>query len=230
MAGIRVARAAVFAALCVTLSTGAHVLLSGEPLPLATVALVAFAVFLLALALAGDGQRRFGRIAALLLPLQLAADTLFTTGQATCYGPGGGPVTGPLRIMGVDLVCAGGDFGTPLSRFAAGEQAAALGALNHPAAAPWLLLAAHVAVGLGAAAWLAGGEAALARLLRSAVAATFRPLLVAVAALWPAPDRASRLAPRATRRRSRPSPAFPLLSHSVVRRGPPPVLALSAHR
>jgi hypothetical protein len=217
--GMRVVRAAVFAAFCVTLSAGAQVLLSGSPLPLGTVALVGGAVFLLALVLAGQGPRRFVHIAAFLVPMHLAADTVFTSGQSSCYGPTGGPVTGPLRIMGVDLMCSGGDLGSPLAE-----------SLQHPAT-PWLLLAVHLVVGLLAAAWLACGEQAVARLIRAAVAATFRPLLFAVAVLRPnaavaalgtLPGRARRASER------RPAPALPLLSHSVVRRGPPPRLALAA--
>ncbi|MDT0309194.1 hypothetical protein RM780_19825 [Streptomyces sp. DSM 44917] len=212
--GIRVARAAVFAALTVTLSAGAHVLLSGTPLPLPAVAAVTAAVFALAWSLAGEHERGYRAIAALLLPLQLGADTVFTTGQETCYGPGGGPVTGPLRLMGVDLLCAGGDVGTPLAGLAAPHQAA-------DPAGPWLLLSAHLVAGLAAAAWLRCGERALARLLRSAAAATFRPLLLAVAALGAA--RAAHPAPRLPRpRASRAAlPGLPLLSHSVLRRGPP---------
>jgi hypothetical protein len=225
MSAVRVARAAIFAALSVTLSAGAHVLLSGAPLPPPTVALVAAAVFLLALALAGQGPRRFAHIAAFLLPLHLAADTVFTTGQSTCYGPSGGPVTGTLRLMGVDLLCSGGELGTQLTSLASGEQAAPLA---HPAA-PWLLLAAHLLVGFLAAAWLACGEAALARLLRSALDATLRPLMVAFAVLVPnaaTPGAEPTRTPRAPERR--PAPALPLLSHSVVRRGPPPCLALAS--
>ena len=56
---------------------------------------VAVTVFALAYALAGR-ERGFGRIAALLIPLELAADTVFTTGQHVCYGRAGGPVAGPL--------------------------------------------------------------------------------------------------------------------------------------
>ncbi|MGP4113142.1 hypothetical protein ACTWP5_19790 [Streptomyces sp. 4N509B] len=225
MTTLRVARAAVFAALCVTLSTGAHVLLSGAPLPLPTVGLVAVAVFLLALALAGRGPRRFAHIAGLLLPVQLAADTILTTGQSTCYGPSGGPVTGTLRFLGVDLtelVCSGGELGSPLPELASGETP-----LAHPAA-PWLLLALHLLVGLLAAAWLAWGEQALARLLRSAAAA-FRPLLVAFAALrsrvLPVAGPGARVRRPAARGAA---PALPLLTHSVVRRGPPPRLTLAA--
>jgi hypothetical protein len=219
--GIRVARAAVFSALCVTLSAGAHVLLSGAPLPAPAVALVAAGVFVLALTLAGDRERGFGAIAALLVPLQLAADTVFTTGQATCYGPGGGPVTGPLRLLGVDWVCAAGDFGLPLTRLAAGGPAPLPGTADP--AAPWLLLLAHVTVGLAAAAWLRCGERALARLFASAAAATFRPLLLAVSF-----HRTRATDPRPAPRPARPAqavPGYPPLLHSVLRRGPPPAFA-----
>jgi hypothetical protein len=84
---------------------------------------------------------------------------------------------------------------------------------------PWLLLGAHVVVGLVAACVLRGGEAWLYRGMRAA----FRPLLVALAALRPAvvagpAPRADRTAPAA--------PAFAHLLHSVVRRGPPVLVAV----
>ncbi|WP_461027149.1 hypothetical protein, partial [Streptomyces sparsus] len=148
-AGFRAARAAVFTAVCVTLSVGTHVLLSASPVPLLPLLAVTGAVFLVAFALAGR-ERGYWHIAALLVPLELAADTVFTTGQQTCYGPTGGPVTGPLRTVGFDLVCAGGSFGTPLARFAGDVPVTPLA---HPAT-PWLLLTAHVGLGLVAAAWL----------------------------------------------------------------------------
>ncbi|MGW8491110.1 hypothetical protein [Streptomyces sp. NPDC055886] len=234
---LRVARAAVFTALVVTLSTASHVLLSRVPLPLTAVALLAAAVFAVAYALAGR-ERGFGAIAGLLVPLELAADTLFTTGQHLCYGAAGGPVAGPLRAVGFDVLCGGevgtggarivgvGAVGTPLADVAgAGDRAAALLAQPGPAV-PWLLLAAHVAVGLLAAAWLRRGEAALAGLLRAAALLAFRPLLTAVAVV--------RAGVRAAARRSRPAgrPHPPLtarfLVHCLGRRGPPPVLYAAA--
>ncbi|MET8768687.1 hypothetical protein ABZV94_17565, partial [Streptomyces sp. NPDC004658] len=87
---LRAVRAALFTAFVVTLSTASHVLLSRAPLPLATVGAVAAGVFVTAYALAGR-ERGYGRIAALLIPLELTADTVFTTGQHTCYGRAGGP-------------------------------------------------------------------------------------------------------------------------------------------
>jgi len=214
---LRALRAALFTALVMTLSTASHVLLSRVPLPLGTVAAIGTAVFVVAFALAGR-ERGFGRIAALLVPLELAADTVFTTGQHACYGRAGGPVAGPLRSVGLDVLCSG-SVGSPLARMTGGgtDRAATLLA-NADASAAWLLLGAHIGVGLLAAAWLRRGERALAQLLGAVAAATFRPLLIAVAVVTarPAPvRRPGRPALRARTARTR------LLVHSVGRRGPP---------
>ncbi|MFB7915020.1 hypothetical protein [Streptomyces sp. NPDC056061] len=225
---LRVVRAALFTALVVTLSAASHVLLSRVALPLNVVALLAGAVFAVAYALAGR-ERGFGAIAGLLVPLELAADTVFTSGQHLCYGAAGGPITGPLRSVGVDLLCGGGeigagaaagDVGTPFANVTdAGHTAAALLASPAPAV-PWLLLAAHVSVGLLAAAWLRRGESALVSLVGAAAALAFRPLLTAVGAVGAAGHRVPR--------RVRPAGYGPrslvharLLVHSVGRRGPP---------
>jgi hypothetical protein len=218
---LRAVRAALFTAVVVTLSTASHVLLSRVPLPLGTVAAVAATVFVIAYALAGR-ERSFGRIAALLIPLELAADTVFTTGQHACYGRSGGPVAGPLRSVGLDVLCAGGEVGTPLARMAGAtgtDRLAAVVAHADPATA-WLLLGAHVGVGLAAAVWLRRGERALAQLLRAVAGTTFRPLLLAVAAVTvtraPAgPRLRSRAAGRTPTARDR------ILAHSPGRRGPP---------
>ncbi|MFI0224602.1 hypothetical protein [Streptomyces lydicus] len=212
-AELRVVRAALFTALCTTLSAASHVLLSHTPLPPATVVAVCAGVFAAAYALTGR-RRGYRAVAALLVPLELAADTVFTAGQHTCYGPAGGPLAGPLRSVGVHLLCRGGELGSPL----AGVTARPAFPLP-PAAAPWLLLAAHLAVGLLAAGWLHRGDAALDALLRTAAAATFRPLLTAVAVAGAAP-----LPPRRRIRPLRPLPParpLPLLVHCVRRRGPP---------
>lgn len=214
---LRAVRAALFTALVVMLSAASHVLLSRAPLPPHTVAAIAAGVFVIAYALAGR-ERGYLRIAALLIPLELAADTVFTTGQHVCYGQAGGPVAGPLRSVGFDVLC-GGSVGTPLARMVSGDEhrAAVLLTDTDPRTA-WLLLAAHIGVGLLAAVWLRRGERALAQLLRAVTAATFRPLLIAVAAVSIRPRPVRRL-PRPARRvtvaRTRP------LVHFVGRRGPP---------
>jgi hypothetical protein len=203
---LRALRAALFAALCVTLAVTAHTLLSQLPLPLNTVAGAYAGIFAAAYALGGR-ERGYWAIASLLVPLELAAAALVTSGQHTCYGPGGGPITGSWRTINAAFVCRGGEVGAPLAH-----------AAPDPVAAPWMLLAAHVAVGLTACWWLRRGEAAIHQLLRT----TFRPLPHAVAA----PDAALPSRPK-----HRPAqgnavgPALPLLLHSVVRRGPPCSLA-----
>ncbi|MFC5800433.1 hypothetical protein [Streptomyces formicae] len=213
---LRGLRAAIFTALVVTLSVASHVLLSRMPLPLLTVGAVAAGVFLLAYALAGR-ERGYGPIAAVLVPLELAADTVFTTGQHVCYGAAGGPVAGSLRAVGVDVLC-GGRVGAPLPGVAASGGGGAQLLDSPDPSVPWLLLAAHVSVGLFAAAWLRYGESALAALLRAAGACAFRPLLVAVAAV-----RGRRGPARAGARvqdRTRPARTRRIV-HSVRRRGPP---------
>ncbi|MDF6041924.1 hypothetical protein LRD69_07055 [Streptomyces sp. JH14] len=229
---LRVVRAALFTALVVTLSAASHVLLSRVPLPLTVVGALAGLVFAVAYALAGR-ERGFGAIAGLLVPLELAADTVFTTGQHLCYGAAGGPIAGPLRSVGVDVLCGGGDVGaaaarlghvgtvgTPLASVTGGGHGAAALLASPGPAVPWLLLAAHVTVGLLAAAWLRHGESALAGLLRAAAATAFRPLLIAAAVVGTART--------CVRRATRPAPSGPhlvaharLLVHSVGRRGPP---------
>ncbi|WP_042799504.1 hypothetical protein [Streptomyces lividans] len=228
---LRAVRAALFTALAVTLSTASHGLLPVPPLPPPVLAPVAAAVFLIAYALAGRRERGFGRIAALLIPLELAADTVFTTGQHVCYGRAGGPVAGPLRSVGFDVLCGDGTgvhagVTAPLTRVTGAEtdRMASVLAQADPGTA-WLLLAAHVGVGLLAAAWLRRGERALAQLLGAVAATTFRPLLLAVAAVGvrraPAVRRPTPPARRTTGARER------ILTHSLGRRGPPcPVATL----
>ncbi|MGW1611205.1 hypothetical protein ACWCQZ_17615 [Streptomyces sp. NPDC002285] len=217
---LRAVRAALFTSLVVTLSTASHVLLSRAPLPLNTVALLAAAVFVLAYTLAGR-ERTFGRIAALLIPLELAADTILTTGQHVCYGKAGGPVAGPLASVGWDVLCGDGTrVGTPLAQVTGTDPDKLGGLLAHadPATA-WLLLGAHVGVGLLAAAWLRRGERALAQLVRAVTATTFRPLLLAVAAVAVRLPRSGRRLPRPTRRTA--AARNRLFVHSLGRRGPP---------
>ncbi|MGD3104957.1 hypothetical protein [Streptomyces sp. YGL11-2] len=215
-AHLRALRAALFTALCVTLSSASHVLLSRMPLPPATVAGLCAAVFALAYALAGR-ERGYWRIAALLLPLELAADVVFSIGQHTCYGPDGAPMGGSLPL-GMGLLCGGGPVGGPLARLARAQ-----GEGTAPAPAWLLLLAVHLAVGLLAAGWLRRGEAALGQLLGAVAGFAFRPLLIAVAVIVRAA--APRRAVPAPVQTSRPARAAPLLVHSVVRRGPPCALA-----
>ncbi|MEU7726603.1 hypothetical protein AB0B78_15365 [Streptomyces sp. NPDC040724] len=220
---LRGLRAALFSALVVLLSAGSHVLMSRVPLPPALVAGAFAAVFVIAYALAGR-ERGFGPIAGLLVPLELAADTVFTAGQHLCYGPAGGPVSGPLRAMGLDELCGGTPVGGPLTEVT-GPVADPAALLAAPGPwTPWLLLGAHVSVGLLAAGWLRHGERALGQLLRAVAAFAFRPLLLAVASS-PAFSGPARRLLRPVLAGTGARTRFP--AHSVGRRGPPVLGALA---
>jgi hypothetical protein len=218
---LRALRAALFAALCVTLSSTSHVLMARTPLPLTVVAGAFAAVFALAYLLGGQ-ERGFWSIAALMVPLELAVDTLFTTGQQACYGPSGGPVTGSWRTLHEAVVCHGGQVGGGFAALPSGQSTPQVPSDT----LPWVLLSVHVSVGLLASWWLRRGDAALARVLRAVAAAAFRPLLFAVTAARTAltlPPR--RIRPVAARSTAGALSARPLL-HAVVRRGPPALVAL----
>ncbi|MGG2465488.1 hypothetical protein ACO0M4_37990 [Streptomyces sp. RGM 3693] len=202
-------KAALFTAVCVALSATCHVLLSHTPLPPATLAAVCAGIFAAAYGHAGR-EHGYGRTVALLVPLELAADTVFTTGQYACYGPG----AGPLHAVGADLLCRGA---------AGGTGPAGPTALRHglPAAQPataWLLLAAHLAVGLLAAGWLHRGEAALGALLRAAGTGAARPLRFAAAVVRAAVASHHHRHPQ---RPPAPPRPLPRRTHYVRRRGPP---------
>jgi hypothetical protein len=213
---LRTARAALFAALCLTLSSTSHVLLSRAQLPLATLAVAGAGIFAAAFWLAGR-ERGWWQIAALLVPLELTVDFLFTKGQNTCYGPSGGPLTGPWRSMTGRLLCGDGGGtgqGPGVGRAVSGM---AHGTFVLPAVSPWLLLAVHVLVGLMAAWWLRQGEAAAFRLVRTLAAYATAPLRLLLAVPEPpaAPSR-----PR-HRRVDGPSPTDEVIRLCVGRRGPP---------
>ena len=208
---LAVLRALVFTALAVTVSSGSHVLLTTVPLPWPTVLAAGAACFVLALVL-GRRECSYPAIAALLVPLELGLDTLFTDGQANCYRiTGRGPLLGPWHSVNT-LFC--GNSGPAPVVHSSGNGLA-----------PWLVLAAHLLIGLAAAWWLRRGEAAAFRLVRAFGARLLllaeplrRALRLAVAALASAgpPPRPYRRPPA----RIDP-PGLLRLRHALDRRGPP---------
>lgn len=227
---LRALRAALFAALCVTLSSTSHVLMAKVPLPLPAVGGAFAAVFALAYLVTSRPECGFWTLAGLMVPLELALDTLLTTGQQACYGPAGGPVTGSWRSFNEAVLCHGGHVGRlgpqhgALSAVPGSAEATA--AVASAGALPWLLLAGHVSMGLLAAFWLRRGESAAHRLLRAAVLTAFRPLLLAVAAVRAGLAVLPRRVLPASRTAAAGQPAARWLHHAVVRRGPPVPVAL----
>ncbi|MDJ1136177.1 hypothetical protein [Streptomyces iconiensis] len=84
-ADLRLLRAAVFAAVCVTVSAAGHIFAAGASVPFGPLALGFICVFGLALLLAGR-ERSLPGIAALLASGQLALHILFSSGQAHTAG------------------------------------------------------------------------------------------------------------------------------------------------
>ena len=214
---LRVARAAVFAGVSLSLSAGGQLLATGAPLPVATMLWAGLAVFLLALLLAAKSERGYAGIAALLAPLELLLNATFNLGQATC-GPGVLPGRA-LNGLPTLMLCGGGDLNGPTTA----PVGPGLLHLALPVAlSAWqfvLLLAVHLLAALLTALWLRRGEAAVFRTLRAVAAATTAPLRLLFAVLVPVVRTAGlSVAPRP--RRSRPGPQEVLL-RTARRRGPP---------
>ncbi|MFC1434171.1 hypothetical protein ACEZDB_26330 [Streptacidiphilus sp. N1-3] len=223
---LRVVRAAVFAGVSLSLSAGGQLLVTGAPLPVATVLWAGLAVFLLALLLAA-GERGYLRIAAVLAPLELVLNATFNLGQASC-GPGVPPTTSGRSLNGLPdlLLCGGGQLHGPTAAWAGPGPG-----LPHltlpPAPSAWqfsLLLAVHLLAALLAALWLRRGEAAVFRTLRAVAAFATAPLRVLFAVLVPLVQTAGVGQPPAPRR-SQPGPQQVLL-RTARRRGPPPLPAM----
>ncbi|MEW1908311.1 hypothetical protein AB0442_07610 [Kitasatospora sp. NPDC085895] len=209
----RVLRAAVFTALAVPLAALGQVVLTGRPLPVTLVLACTAAVFLVALVL--DGARHgLGRLAAVMVPVELLLNTAFNLGQDGC-------TTVAARSHGVDLlVCGGGSVdGSPMLSGLAGQSAGSL---------RLLVLLAHLALALAAALWLRlgaaalGGAAQVLRALRAVAGAVVRHLLSFLA---PLPACPAELAPSPDAREPLPRPES-VVPSPAPRRGPP-VFALA---
>lgn len=109
-ADLRLLRAAVFAAVCVTLSAAGHIFASGPGVPLLSLVLGFVAVLALAVPLAGR-ERSLPGIAALLTLGQLTLHVLFSGGQQHAAGTGasggGGTADGRSGVVALagKLLC-----------------------------------------------------------------------------------------------------------------------------
>ncbi|MEV6103269.1 hypothetical protein AB0M28_00970 [Streptomyces sp. NPDC051940] len=237
-ADLRLLRAAVFAAVCVALSVGGHVLASGGTVPLWSLGAAAVLVLSVAFAAAGR-ERSLPAIAALLGVGQLGLHCLFALGQH-----GAGPRTSGAMDLALRLVCdhsgltltEGGarrivaDAGVDPDRLApvtgvAGHAGhAAHETVGHSAAYSLPMLLGHLLAAVAAGWLLRRGEAALFRLvalaapahsLRGALrlATALRDGLQCALGAAPAPR------PRPDERDEPDTSVVP--AHSLSRRGPP---------
>jgi hypothetical protein len=210
-------RAAVFAVLALSLSAAGHILITGAPLPVATVCWSGVVVFLLALLLCAQ-ERSFAQIAAALVPLELMLNGAFNLGQQTC-----GPGVHQVYAMGglPDLLLCGGDQGRSMTVGSTPLEALHLAVPLHPTVGQFvMLLAAHVLAALLAAAWLRRGESAVFRTLRAVAVHAAAPLRVFLALVVLVPVAGPGVAVPPAPRRDGPGPQD-VLRRTALTRGPP---------
>lgn len=203
-------RAAVFAAVCLTLAECAHRLMSPGAVPWSAHAFAYTAVLLIART-AATRERGPAMISTLMLLVQGGLHVWFNVAQHTAAGPtpaGACAAMAPMPGMDPAAMCAGPTgFG--------------LSALTHSAAG---MLLAHALAALAAAWWLRRGEAALFQLARVLVLvvhgfAVAVRIVCAPPVAWWRRHRISRV-PATTPWRPR---RLIALRYAVVRRGPPRV-------
>lgn len=252
--GLRILRAAVFAAVCVVLAGAGHTIASQAAVPLWTLG----AGFLVAVAivapLAGRARSLAG-IAATLALGQTALHTVFGLGQH------GAPATGPalsdaaLIERAARLLCGPTAAGISPARAeriltdarlhpggadAHAADAVASGAGSPAALLPSLpMLLGHVLAAVAAGWLLRRGDLALLRLTElsahgvteGTLVRSLRAALALVRALRAGLPGAPEETPRVARTAllAAPVPRTPALQHTVIRRGPPavPVAALA---
>ncbi|MET9390426.1 hypothetical protein ABZY20_08425 [Streptomyces sp. NPDC006624] len=198
--GVRATRSAVFAAVCVVLAALGHVMMSGDHVPLPTLASGWVLTGLAGWCLAGR-ERGLRLVVAVAVSVQTALHSAFsltsrTPGTPALSTAAGGPV--------------GHDMGAPMEH---------LGHTGHASAGDTSLgmLAAHLLAALLCGLWLGHGERAAFRLLRAVGSRLAAPLRLLFALPAPPPP-----AVRVRRPASDRAPRLLLLVHAVTSRGPPP--------
>ncbi|WP_235968067.1 hypothetical protein [Streptomyces mesophilus] len=196
---MRALRAALFAAVAVTLAGVGHSSMSDHELPLSPL-LLAF-VALTATAWCASGRRRgVGTIGAGMLAVQTLLHGIFAlTGAHSAAAQS--PHAEHLQHAGMPGMAA---------------ETTLLDTLTHGSLG---MLAAHLVAGLLCALWIARGEAAFFQLVEALAAFAFTPLRLLLTSVR-LPD-APRPVRRRRPRRTRACPRTAVLAHAVIRRGPP---------
>ncbi|MEE1755193.1 hypothetical protein [Streptomyces sp. SP18CS02] len=225
---IRTLRAALFAAVCVTLAAVGHSVMSAHDIPPGSL-VAAFAVTGL-LAWLGGARRRGAPVIGIgLLAVQGALHLAFGSGGAhhghTGMTPGPAAAPGTTTGMAPDASAASpAMLPHPADPAAMADMAGMAGlTADLPAAHQGLgasstgMLAAHLLAAAVCALWLARGEAAFFRLAAAVCALAFSPLrrLLLVVRLPDAPRPPRPSAPAVRRHHG------VVLAHTLSRRGPP---------
>ncbi|WP_217251230.1 hypothetical protein [Streptomyces sp. AC602_WCS936] len=228
----RTVRAAVFAAVCVLLAALGHLLMSGAAVPWWAVAAGASATGAAAWWLAG---RERGSVAVVLLAVaaQTVLHAAFSFAQATAHPGSTGDASLVRRWLDV-LLCRmpsqpGAEPGTMTMPMGAADHAGhavhaahgmnATDAVGHAMGgmSPTGMLAAHLVAALLCGLWLAHGERAAFRLVRSLAARLVAPLRLLLRPAVP-PHRPRVRTGRAASGRA---PRRLTLAHAITSRGPP---------
>ncbi|MFC7886588.1 hypothetical protein ACFUVV_32555 [Streptomyces sp. NPDC057376] len=231
----RTVRAAVFAAVCVLLAALGHLLMSGAAVPWWAVAAGASATGTAAWWLAGR-ERGPAAVVLLAVAAQTVLHAAFSLAQATAHPGSAGDASLVRRWLDV-LLCRmpsppGAEPGTvPMPTSAADHgghavhAAHGMGATDATAAvghamggmSPSGMLAAHLVAALLCGLWLAHGERAAFRIVRSLAARLVAPLRLPLRPA--APPHRPRVRPG--RAASDRAPRRLTLAHAITSRGPP---------
>ncbi|MER6738290.1 hypothetical protein [Streptomyces puniciscabiei] len=221
----RAIRAAVFAAVCVLLAALGHVLMSGSDVPAwaltGGVAVTGAAGWCLA-----GRERGLPFIVAVVVAAQTVLHEAFSYAQSVSGGSASGG-SASAHMAGMDAMDMGSmrmgsmDMG-PMKHIGMSHMGMShMDHVGHSTAggmSPYGMFAAHLLAAVLCGLWLAYGEKAAFRILRTTAGWLAAPLRLLLA-LPLAPDTRPRV--RIRRRRSERAPRLLLLVHAITSRGPP---------
>lgn len=199
----RTVRAAVFAAVCVLLAALGHVLMSGAHVPAWALAAGTVLTGAAAWCLAGR-ERGLPTVVGVVVVAQTALHQGFSLAQSA--GSESGAMSG-MHAHSMDST-----HSMDMAHMGAGHTGAS--SASHDSLG---MLAAHLLAALLCGLWLAYGERAAFRLLRTVAGWLAAPLRLLLAV--PVPPHRPRLS--RPRRRSDRAPRLLLLVHAITTRGPP---------
>ncbi|MFG3003396.1 hypothetical protein [Streptomyces calvus] len=207
--GARTGRAAVFAAVCVVLAALGHVTMSGDRLPLWTLAAGWAVTGLVGWGLAGR-ERGLLPIVAVAVAAQTALHSAFSLVSPAGHGTAGTVPHGMRHPMPIPV---------PTSMPHTTNAGHTMDTHPAPAGDTSLgMLAAHLLAALLCGLWLGYGERAVFRVLRAVAGWLAAPLRLLF--LTPAPAHRPPLRVRRRQRADR-APRLLLLVHAITSRGPP---------
>ncbi|AKN73126.1 hypothetical protein QR97_28230 [Streptomyces sp. PBH53] len=223
--GVRTVRSAVFAAVCVVLAALGHVLMSGRDVP-------AWALAAGLAATGGAGWCLTGRERgpALIVPLVVAAQTALHSAFSLAQSASASPAPLSSRLTGMPSDMSGMDMRSMSMSMPMPRDAMDIGPMAHMGnmgnvghsigSGGWPvsgMTAAHLLAACLTGLWLAYGEQAAFRILRTVAGWLAAPLrlLLAVPVATGRPDH------RPRRPRSDRAPSLAPLIHAITSRGPP---------